>query len=737
MNAPASPVRELLLVGGGHAHVQVLRRHLMEPYPGARLTVVLDAPIAVYSGMVPGHVAGQYRSDEVEIDVRALARRAGARVVVSRAVSIDAATHRVHLEGRPPLQFDLCSVNVGSTVFGQDLPGVVAHAVRSRPIGHLLAEVDRRLDGLERGAAVVVVGAGAAGVELAACLAHRLRDRKPDICLLDAGTSPLQGASAALVARVQHALRLRGVRWIGEASVAEVQADTVLLQDGRRLPAALTVWAAGAAPVPLLAASDLPIDGRGWVRVRSDLRVVGRDDVYAVGDCAVLDGHVLPKAGVYAVREGAILADNLRATLLGRPQRAYQPQRDFLALLNLGDGTAIGGKWGQAFEGAWVFRLKDRIDRQFMARFQVLDASGAPSASIPAMPGGGEMICGGCAAKVGQRGLQAALGRLPPAPAAPDVLLGLDAPDDAAAIRLADGGVQLQTVDLFRGFTDDPWLVGRVAAINALSDLLAKGVQPQHALAITAIPDGPAAAQEEALFQVMAGARQELDAHRCALIGGHTTTAPELLVGFSVTGWAPSMDTIPILTGLKAGQALVLTKPLGSGLLWAADAQGRAKGRWIEEALVWMLRSNASASAAMLAVGATAATDITGFGLAGHLGEMLWRSGCSSTINLSALPALPGAAALLAQGLRSTFHPENQRAGRALSIAPAAAADPLLDLIYDPQTSGGLIFGCAPDQVDRALFLLRQSGGDGWVVGMTAPPRPDGALIRVEAGPGA
>lgn len=737
MEAPASPVREVLLVGGGHAHVQVLRRQLMAPYPGARLTVVLDAPVAVYSGMVPGHVAGQYRSDEVEIDVRALARRAGARVVVSRAARIDAAARRVHLDGRPPLAFDLCSVNVGSTVLGQDLPGVVEHAVRSRPIGRLLAEVDARLLALERGAAVVVVGAGAAGVELAACLAHRLRARAPAISLLDAAPAPLQGASAALRSRARAALDGRGVRWIGQAAVAEVQADAVLLQDGRRLPAALTVWAAGAAPLPLLAASDLPLDAGGWIRVRADLRVVGHDAVFAVGDCAALEGQGLPKAGVYAVREGAVLADNLRAALLARPLRSYRPQRDFLALLNLGDGTAIGGKWGLAFEGASVFRLKDRIDRQFMARFQVLDARGALSASMPAMPGGGEMICGGCAAKVGQRGLQAALGRLPAAPAAPDVLLGLDAPDDAAAIRLADGGVQLQTVDLFRGFTDDPWLVGRVAAVNALSDLLAKGVRPQHALAITAIPDGPAAAQEEALFQVMAGARHELDAHGCALIGGHSTTAPELLVGFSVTGRAPSMDGIPVLTGLRVGQALVLSKPLGTGLLWAADAQGRARGRWIEEALTWMLRSNAAAAAVVAAVGASGATDVTGFGLAGHLGEMLWRSGCSSTVHLAALPALPGVAELLAQGLRSTFHPENQRAGRALSIAPAAAVDPMLDLIYDPQTSGGLLFGCPTEQVDRALALLRDAGGEGWVVGLTAPPRPDGALIRVEAGPAA
>ncbi len=182
--------RELILVGGGHSHVQVLRMLAMRPLPGFSVTVVLDRPVAVYSGMVPGLVAGQYAPHEVEIDVRPLARRAGCRVVMARAVAVDPMGRRVHLEGRPPLPYDLCSLNVGATVAGLDLPGVRQHALPTRPIARFVRQLSASIDRLrplDRPARVAVVGAGAAGVEVAFCLQQRLAvalARPPQVLLL-------------------------------------------------------------------------------------------------------------------------------------------------------------------------------------------------------------------------------------------------------------------------------------------------------------------------------------------------------------------------------------------------------------------------------------------------------------------------------------------------------------------------------------------------------------------------
>ncbi len=472
---------DLVLVGGGHAHVQVLRRWMMKPISGVRLTVVLDRPEAVYSGMVPGFVAGDYAADELEIDVVPLARRAGARLVLARATAIDPVTRRVEVDGRPPLAYDLASLDVGATVNGLELPGVREHALATRPIRGFVDRIDAGLEtaaGRRGPVRIVIVGAGAAGIELAFVLRARIlaRGATPRVIVLSEEVDILPGAPRRVVARVRReAVRCEIAIRTG-ARVIGVERDTVILERDR-LACDLVVWATGAAPLPFPSASPLPLDQRGFVRVRRTLQVVGHDDLFAVGDCAsVEDAPWVRKAGVYAVREGPLLDANLRARVHATALRRYRPQRDFLSLLNLGERRALAAKWGVVAVGGWVWHWKDHIDRRFVARFRVLDADGHPAAAFPApMSANSDMRCGGCAAKVGASALERALGRLPPPLSDPSVLVGLEHPDDAAALVLPHGDVVVATIDAFRAFADDPWLVGRVAAVNAVSDVFAKG----------------------------------------------------------------------------------------------------------------------------------------------------------------------------------------------------------------------------------------------------------------------
>ncbi|HSE06776.1 MAG TPA: selenide, water dikinase SelD [Methylomirabilota bacterium] len=739
MRPPAtSDIRhDLVLVGGGHAHIQVLKRWAMGPVPGVRLTLVVDRPIAVYSGMVPGFVAGQYAREDLEIDARPLALRAGARCIVAAATGLDAAARRLALDGRPPVAYDTVSFDVGSTVAGLDVPGVRDHAIPTRPIGVFVRRVGEIL-AAARGHdrfRVVVVGGGAGGVEVAFGLAARLGRGAVEVLVLEAGSRVLPGHAASAAARVEAAATARGVAIRTGARVARVEANAVDLESGERLPADAVVWVTGAAALPIFAGSGIETDERGFARIRPTLQCVGRDEVFAVGDCAAWTaGPGLPKAGVYAVRQGPVLAANLVARLRGGRLRAYRPQRDFLSLLNLGDGRAIGTKWGVSAEGRPVFALKDLIDRRFVRRFQVLDRDGVVTADFRAAPmPGGDMLCGGCAAKVGESSLTRALERLG-VPSHPAVVLGLAQPDDAAAVETERGEIVAATIDGFRAFADDPYLVGRVAAVNAVSDLWAKGVTPRFALAQVSVPETEPARAEETLFQAMAGARAALDADGVTLVGGHTTTGPELVVGFAVWGFAASADALIRIGGVAPGDRLVLTKPLGTGVVLQADMRGLARGEWVEAATASMLRSNGPAARAMLARRPSAATDVTGFGLAGHLGEMLRASKCSATLDLAALSALPGAVALLGRGVRSTAHPENARARRAMLVEPEAAAHPALDLLFDPQTSGGLLLGVAADRAGALLTALHE-GGDAHaaIIGEVTPPRADGALLRVLA----
>jgi selenide,water dikinase len=713
----------------------------MTPRRDVRLTLVVDKPIAVYSGMVPGYVAGRYRREELEIDVVPLARRAGGRVVLSPAVGVDAAAKRIRLSDRPSLRYDIASFDVGSTVAGLDLPGVRQHALPTRPIVELVERIDAlaaRIVSRPPGSPfrIVVVGGGAGGIEIAFTLWHRVgadRDRAIELTLVHAFSEVLAGYPRSLIDRVHRNAAQRGIRIQANRRVVEARKDAVVFEGGDSIPADALLWVTGAWSHPLFVESGLPTEPRGFVRTRSTLQVEGFDDLFAVGDCATMtEFPETPKAGVYAVRQGPYLYENLMASLEGRPLQRYRPQSDFLTLLNLGDGTALGSKWGRSFEGEWVMRLKDWIDRRFMRRFQVLEAEGVLKEefqNLPEMSSEMEILCGGCASKVGQSILERALSRIPFGASDPTVKLGLERPDDAAAFETPGGELVVSSIDAFRAFVDDPYLVGRVAALNSLSDIHAKGAAPRYALALVAVPkDASDEEQEEVLFQVLSGARAVFDRYRVTLVGGHTTTAPELLVGFSVDGFASS-PALLTLDRLQPGDRLLLTKRLGTGVLLHADMLGRASGPSLAECLESMLTGNQEAAQLALELGARAMTDITGFGLAGHLGTMLRASRASALVDVAALPALPGAVELLARGFRSTFHPENAKAKPALVIRPEAAADPRFELLFDPQTSGGLLFGLSPSRVDEALDRLERAA----VIGEVRAAREDGALMEIAA----
>lgn len=356
--------------------MQVLRRWRQAPIESVALTLVVDRRRAAYSGMVPGLVAGDYRADELEIDVVSLARCAGARVVLAPARRIDPVARELEIEGHPPVAYDIASLDVGSTVRGRDVPGVREHALATRPIGAFIEQVEARVrDAAARAGRrmrIVVVGGGAAGVEIAFTLRARgaASGMPPEITLVSDDSRVPAGYPARVAARVGREADRRGIgRRVG-ARVTRVDHDGVVLGEEHE-PCDLVVWATGAAPTDFASRSALPFDAAGFIRVRRTLQVEGDDNLFAVGDCAsIADAPWVRKAGVYAVREGPVLDANLRALLAGEPLRRYDPQRDFLSLLNLGERYALGAKWGVVVVGRWVWHVKDRIDRRFVRRFQ-------------------------------------------------------------------------------------------------------------------------------------------------------------------------------------------------------------------------------------------------------------------------------------------------------------------------------------------------------------------------------
>ena len=740
MNRPDVPVTtDIVLVGGGHAHVAVLRRFGMKPEPGVRLTLVTRDVDTPYSGMIPGYIAGHYTREECHIDLRPLAMFAGARLIHAPATGLDPVANRLLVAGRPPVPFDLLSLDTGSTPPASVIPGAVEHAIPVKPIDRFLGAVADIEAAIERDGArlrVVVIGAGAGGVELTLALQDRLRRLAAARGLDPAALSfTIVGAAPHLLPALNPAVRRKLARVAGArdvdirlgVAVERIGPETLYLADGAALPFDRAVLVTGAAPPAWLAGSGLACDADGFVRVGPTLASPSHGHVFAAGDMAAYDGMTLPKSGVYAVRAGPWLADNLRRAATGRNLRRWLPQRNTLALISTGDRYAVAARGGVAFEGAWAWRLKDWIDRRFMTKYGDLPDMAAAGAAVDA---DGSVIdamrCGGCAAKIAQPVLRRALARLP-AQAAEHLVQGLEAPDDAAVIAPPPGKLLIQTVDFFRTFIDDPYLFGRIATNHCLGDIFAMGAVPHTALAMAMLPHGPADKTEDDLATLLTGAAEALAEAGAALAGGHTGEGAELAFGLSLNGFADP-GSILRKSGLKAGDALILTKPIGTGVLFAADMRHKAKGADIEAALAAMLRSTGPAATVLLAHGATACTDVTGFGLAGHLGEMLRASGVDAELDLDAIPAHAGVMALSRDGTASTLAPDNIDAAR---LFTAPSDHPMWPLLFDPQTAGGLLAGIPAGHAAACLARLHAAGdAQAAIIGRVVAQAGAGAALR-------
>lgn len=313
----------------------------------------------------------------------------------------------------------------------------------------------------------------------------------------------------------------------------------------------------------------------------------------------------------------------------------------------------------------------------------------------------------GCASKIGQADLLRILGRLPPVDD-PDVLLGAAAGDDAGIYRLDDHTALVQTVDVFTPCVDDAFLFGQIAAANSVSDVYAMGGVPRTALSVVAFPidevDG------SVLEQMLRGAMEKLAEAKCALIGGHSIQDSEIKLGFAVTGLVHP-DRAVLRARARVGDVLVLTKPLGTGMVAFGAQIGRIPAEVLDHAGRTMATLNRDAAEVMTACGAHAATDITGFGLAGHLVEMMRGSEASCELDLDRLPAFAAVPGCLAAGVVPGGVDRNQEYASAWVLAADGdAAVASLPILYDPQTSGGMLVSLPPDRAERFVAEMKSRG---------------------------
>ncbi|WP_320675166.1 selenide, water dikinase SelD [Prochlorococcus sp. MIT 1341] len=713
---------KIVLAGGGHSHVLLLRQWAMNPKlrPLAEITLINRGSTTLYSGMIPGLISGHYSKKQLEIDLRFLARKSGVALVIAEIIGLDLVRKKVLLADRPPKEFNILSLDVGAEIKRPEEAELKSGPFEVVPIKPLenaldwLREQDRYVSADTR-TGFTVVGAGLAGVEVVLALRRRWPSRK---LYLSAYPSSLSNT-------FQKVLKDSSIELVSSNQPLE---SSALLCTGSKSPG----W---------LALSGLSVDPLGRVFTSKTLQSITESSVFAVGDCAVIRSSPRPPSGVWAVRSAKPLGINLKLLLRGRQLKEWEPQKDALKLIGfqkgLNSSSAIA-MWGGFVVGPsrFLWWLKKTIDLHFMSLFD-----GRLRKTFDSSMSFEIMECRGCASKLASSPLKAALHQ------AGLSSLGSD-PEDAVEIDPdSQGGELFQSVDGFPALVSDSWLNGRITALHASSDLWASGAEVVSAQALIGLPSASKEVQQELLSQTLQGIQSALKPQGAKLIGGHTyevrSIPPKIIslgleVALSVNGKLTS-GMAKLKKGLiQHGDALLISRPLGTGVLFAAEMFGKAAPSHLDFAskqlsfsqyhLFMELRSFQEQYLTPNPV--HACTDVTGFGLLGHLGEMLditsrklRLSGDNSSIrvhiNAEKIPSLPGALDLLQAGYCSSLAPANRSFWSLLSpridqsglvslvlgkITPESSMHKAIkELIVDPQTCGPLMISCEEDFADALL----------------------------------
>jgi len=726
-------MKDLVLVGGGHTNALLCRMLGMRPLSGLRVTLISDTTHTPYSGMLPGLIAGHYTFDQAHIDLRKLCDWAGVRFILDSACKIDPTSKIVRLNSSPPVEFDILSINTGSTPQTSGIRGAREFSVPVKPVHQFLG----RLDNLKfstrpkKPTRISIIGGGTGGVELAFAL-YKQTKGNAKISIFQRAPEIIPEQNQRVRELALKALLERGIDVSTEAEVLEVGPRHLTLKGDREVASDFTVLVTHGAPPPFLKDSGL-INHSGFIEVNSKLQSVDYPYIFAAGDVAEQSEVNHEKSGVYAVRQAKPLAKNIQALLFDQPLVAYYPQKDFLRLIGTADGKAIASHSKLAWHSSVMWRLKQNIDQRFMNKFSQLKFGHSGTPSLITKPnfqrdaadiaGRANRWCKGCAGKVGARALQRALSELK----GDRIQL-----DDAALIEFGDNCKFLQSIDHLSAFISDEYLFARIAINHAFSDIYAMGGQGHSALVSIQIPYSSETISSRIIARFMLGVEHQLNLLNADLLGGHSYRADSLAVSIVANGLPGSQ----MLTkcGTSPGDRLILTKPLGSGVLLAAHMRGKAKGVEIDQMLEEMLIPNLQASTIISKFKVSSCTDVTGFGLAGHLFELLQNSGTSAALMLDKIPTLQGAESLLARGIESSIAEENRWLSRFIrsESESSSSREGRYPLLFDPQTAGGLLFTVAPEDAEPLCAALHEGGyQSAAVIGEIQASEESGTVITI------
>ncbi len=684
--------------------------------PAGMITLVNKESTTIYSGMFPGVLAGKYKIDKILIDLRTIASKAGVSFVMAEIEGIDLKKKKLLLVGRPEIEYSLLSLNIGTktnlnsrSLIRRDKDLVVPIKPFSESYKFIVAQDIHKDDSLAK--PFVIIGGGFAGIEIA----FSLRKRWPKRSIL-------------LKVKSGRKINKNLLRYLKDLNIEITQKNPSISYP--------RLICTGNKSYDWIKDSGLPIDKNGRVLTKKTLQVLNYPELFAVGDCGVIKHHFRPSSGVWAVRSAKPLAKNLELISKGLKLEEWKPQRKAIQLLDINFANKESKafiSWGGVVMGPYNFlsRLKELIDKKFISKFYLIKKIDSEMFS------GTEMIkCRGCAAKLAFIPLKSALNKLD--------LIETSTDDSINIGILKSSKTLIQSVDGFPSLVSDPWLNGRLLAFHSCSDIWACGGSVISAQSVVKLPSLQNHLQQELLFQLLEGINSALTIQGAKLIGGHTLESRKISEepfsldiesSLMVNGIIDEKKYFWSKGGMEKGDQILISRPLGTGIIFAAFMNGQIKPHLLDLVLKEMNRSqhyivnyiNQLTNINLHSKIINACTDITGFGLLGHLSEMLESTNNDKLkknleplkiiLELDNIPVYDGVKELIDQGFESSLAPSNEIFLKNIDgdknlrfdlvsnnfFSNESFYNKMLKILIDPQTCGPLVVSCSPIHAQKLI----------------------------------
>ena len=722
-------IKNLVLVGCGHSHLYALKHLAMAPMKNVVITLISDVLYTPYSGMIPAYIAKHTNFENSHIDIVPLAKFANTNLINENINKIDFKNKKILFHHRPPLQYDVVSINIGSQAATYNIDNADKHAIKIKPIHTFLKYWDEHINEIPKWQGlyyITIVGGGTSSIEVILAMQYRIRKalekkrrafESVKYQIITSHDTILTKHNSKVQQYFINFLQEKDIKLITQTRIREVQEKEIISEQGVVFPSNFTLLATGASPQSWVKNCSIATDKQGCILVKNTLQSLSYPEVFATGDIATIENYKREKSGVYAVKQGRYIYENICKFFENKPLKNYTPQENFLSLISTGNKNAVLSKNNRFYSGSNMWKLKMKIDENFVKRYNTLptmkeDFESNDKTYIP--DDYNKMRCGGCGNKAAGTVLYKVLNNLKTFKN-PAVVKTHAFFEDAAVLKMDAKQYLVQSVDFFKNFLDDPFTFGKITANHCLNDILAMGAEPISALVTLTIPLSDPDTMENLTTQILTGAQQFLSEHNTSITGGHTNEGKDLVLGFCINGKIAPQSLLH--SSLQPEQTLILTKYLGCGILWAAYNRRKLKGKHYELTLQNMLLSNSEALKILQKYNVTACTDISGFGFIGHLCEMLKNTTTKVDIITNEIPCLENIEEYTTAGIYSSIYEANRI--YAHQIHPSLEIDNIPPILFDPQTAGPLLASVDNVHAKDCLDELKELYPQASVVGYT------------------